>query len=1047
MNSLTEALNSWGSRLSDFALPMFAQSSLLIILLFALDLGLRNRVRAAVRYALWILVLVKLVLPPSFAAPTSLAYWVPRKESAKATPAPPAQFVVGYSDARFDTAPGPPSLPARGPKLQFAGWLLLGWLAIALALTAGLVRRSRFVSKAASRALPASDSPEQLLEACRQQIRVRRVRLKLSATAGSPAVCGLWRPVILLPQQLADKLSALQLRAVLLHELAHIKRGDVRVHYAQTLLQILYWWHPLLWFANAQIRRVREQAVDEAVVVAMGSEAEVYPATLVEVAKFTFKRPTLALGLIGIVESKSALSQRIRRLLDQPMPKSARLGFARLIAVALTAAVLLPMARGERKPGEVAAQSAIVNPLDTSVESAGPKVGISSRSRDAVDAAQTSPTNSRENQLANTATSGGGEGTERRFTTPTGQDVVVEAVKPGGIQYDNETGICVVTNDFVIRFDNAVLTARRGQINTRTGEVTAEGGFTLKLRDQEMSGERLQYNFIRQKIASAPKNENDQLAVTIDKSGNLYLGSKRVTLEELKTQFEQATRQDPEVTLAVRADQEAPFGEVVKVMDAAKETGIKSVKAFTPPRRDKVPVLGDLPFFGRLFRSEDKPNRVGRAEIQSSLNRIILPQVVSDNMRLPDVLQWLSKQTREHDPEGHGINFVIGAAEQAAPMIPATVDPLTGKTITLPTPPDMSTVVVRINPGLSNVRLSDVIEAIVKVADKPIQYSIEDYGVVFSPKPPETTQLETRTFQLNPGLFLENLRKQMPSDVSTNVQDWVRRFFDAAGVNVRPPNAVFYNDRKGLLMIRATAKELEIVQNSLALFNYSPPQITIEAKFVEVGGKHAKELGLDWFLGNLVLANGTMSVPNWPPGNRTNDLVGILTASQVKVVFKTIEQRAGTDILSAPKVTTLSGRQAGISALQTTEVSGKALQTGPALKILPLVSTDGITLNLDAYATVTDVLDQGGIRRVRTRKVQGSAAVYDGQTLVLIDPMVPTSGLPGNPRTSKSAVPEDTGKRLLVFITPTLIDPAGNPIHAGDNLPFDPNSVPPQSSR
>src|SRR5258708_37268168 len=90
----------------------------------------------------------------------------------------------------------------------------------------------------------------------------QRVRLRLSATASSPAVYGLWLPVILIPQRLADKLSALQLRAVLLHELAHIKRSDVLAHYAQTLLQILYWWHPLLWLANARIRHVCEQAVE-----------------------------------------------------------------------------------------------------------------------------------------------------------------------------------------------------------------------------------------------------------------------------------------------------------------------------------------------------------------------------------------------------------------------------------------------------------------------------------------------------------------------------------------------------------------------------------------------------------------------------------------------------------------------------------------------------------------------------------------------------------------------------------------------------------------
>src|SRR5438477_2944087 len=350
---MIHSLNHLRANFANFALPMLVQSSLLIVLLFLLDHVLRNRVRAVVRYGLWMLVLIKLVLPPSFAAPTSLAYWLPEKKAVKTLPAPSQQFVVRYSDAKFDETRPLPSLPPPRAKLQFAGWLLLGWLATALGLMAWLVRRSRSVVRTAARALPASESPERLLDACRRQMGIkRRVRLKLSTTACSPAVFGLWRPVILIPQKLTDKLSALQLRAVLFHELAHIKRGDALVHYLQTLLQIIYWWHPLLWFANAQIRRVREQAVDETVVVAMGSDAEAYLATLLEVAKLAFNRPTFALGLIGIVESKSALAQRVQHLLNRPIPKSARLGFTGLAALFLAGAAFLPMARGQRTPNQ-----------------------------------------------------------------------------------------------------------------------------------------------------------------------------------------------------------------------------------------------------------------------------------------------------------------------------------------------------------------------------------------------------------------------------------------------------------------------------------------------------------------------------------------------------------------------------------------------------------------------------------------------------------------------------------------------------------------------
>src|SRR5213593_1593157 len=320
---MIHALNHLGAHLTGFAFSMLVQSSLLIAALFLLDLALRKKVRAVVRYPLWILVLVKLVLPPSLAAPTGLAYWLPERKTVTASPAATPPVAIHYSQTGIVEPAVLQPLPPPRPRLEAAAKLLLAWLVIALGLMAWLVRRSHSVARTAAHATAASNSPEELLEACRQKMGIRqRVGVKISANAGSPAVCGLCRPVILIPQVLADELTPLQLRAVLFHELAHIQRGDVWANYAQSLLQIFYWWHPLLWLANAHIRRVREQAVDERVMVEMGREAEAYPNTLLEVAKLASRGPMPALGFIGIVESKSALGKRIRHLLDSPAPKS-----------------------------------------------------------------------------------------------------------------------------------------------------------------------------------------------------------------------------------------------------------------------------------------------------------------------------------------------------------------------------------------------------------------------------------------------------------------------------------------------------------------------------------------------------------------------------------------------------------------------------------------------------------------------------------------------------------------------------------------------------
>ena len=76
MNSSIENLNQWGGQFLNFAWPMAWQSGVLIAALLAFDFLFRRQVRASVRYALWLVVLVKLILPPALALPTSPAWWL-----------------------------------------------------------------------------------------------------------------------------------------------------------------------------------------------------------------------------------------------------------------------------------------------------------------------------------------------------------------------------------------------------------------------------------------------------------------------------------------------------------------------------------------------------------------------------------------------------------------------------------------------------------------------------------------------------------------------------------------------------------------------------------------------------------------------------------------------------------------------------------------------------------------------------------------------------------------------------------------------------------
>lgn len=376
MNGILEQINSGGQWFAGFAGAMLVQSSVLIAVLLLVDWLLKKRVRAVIRYWVWMLVLLKLVLPTTLSSPVSIGNWF-GDELAEVKISGPETSIIETDiyvtrPATVETVSGA-DVVKEGPReaqgteaggrqvmlvapkaaVTWQGVVFLVWLVIVGAMGLLLAQRAIFVKGLVAQAKQATGLMKETLKFCCKCVGVKgETGLKVSANATSPAVCGLWRYVILVPQDLGGNVGASGLRAVLMHELAHIKRGDLWVNLVQTLLQIVYFYNPLLWVANFVIRRVREQAVDEAVLVAMGEKAQQYPKTLVNVAKLAFKRPALSLRLIGVVESKSALAGRVKHMLNRPMPKTTKLGILGLVAVLIFGAVLLPMAKAEKTSGQ-----------------------------------------------------------------------------------------------------------------------------------------------------------------------------------------------------------------------------------------------------------------------------------------------------------------------------------------------------------------------------------------------------------------------------------------------------------------------------------------------------------------------------------------------------------------------------------------------------------------------------------------------------------------------------------------------------------------------
>lgn len=388
-NLVVEWINRAGTAHWNFAAPMFVQTAVLVGGLCVLEVCLRRRVRPVVRYWIWALVALKLLLPVTLSTPASLAYWLVPASHGESTPAAPImsapRFEVATAqanttqeirDARPESDPLP-AVPVR-PEVPIAtahanptpvvpesptatalrptplawpsvvGWLFIAWFGGAATLAIIVLRRAASVRQLVRRAMPApAGLHDQLKTVCGwMRLSSRQVRLKISDEVGCPAICGVWQPSILIPQRLLGQLSDSQFRLVFVHELSHWQRWDMQINLLQAILQIVYFYNPAVWLANSVLRRLREEAVDDAVLVASAGATAGYGQLLLDVAE-QFRRPAeLSLRMIGILESRKALVQRIRRMASTPCPKQARLGLAGFVAVAVTGLALVPMAAG-----------------------------------------------------------------------------------------------------------------------------------------------------------------------------------------------------------------------------------------------------------------------------------------------------------------------------------------------------------------------------------------------------------------------------------------------------------------------------------------------------------------------------------------------------------------------------------------------------------------------------------------------------------------------------------------------------------------------------
>jgi beta-lactamase regulating signal transducer with metallopeptidase domain len=169
--------------------------------------------------------------------------------------------------------------------MSWQAWLLLAWAAVVMWMAAVVLRQRYGLRRLMRLTTPAADDLAARVKELAGRLGLRRrPRVLLVDHPGLVFVCGLWGPRLVMPRTLPAALSAADMDQVLLHELAHLRRGDLYWGWTIELARILYFFHPLVYWVGYCLHLERELACDQVAMTASGYAAGDYAQTLVRVA-------------------------------------------------------------------------------------------------------------------------------------------------------------------------------------------------------------------------------------------------------------------------------------------------------------------------------------------------------------------------------------------------------------------------------------------------------------------------------------------------------------------------------------------------------------------------------------------------------------------------------------------------------------------------------------------------------------------------------------------------------------------------------------------
>ncbi|WP_248927611.1 M56 family metallopeptidase [Paenibacillus hamazuiensis] len=292
--------------LFDWVTSVSIMAAILVALVRALQQVLKNRLKPRWHYFLWLIVILRLILPWGPESEFSIYNWIGYPHSVYSAVQINQEEVSTAADEQGSASPAGyrdvlAALWAVGVCLLALYTVWVNW-AFALRMKKETVRITD------ARVL-------ELFQQCKTIMKVHTpIGLVQSRRLAAPALFGFFNPVLIMPHNISESLNDEQLRHVFLHELAHCKRNDIRVNGLMYALLIVHWFNPVLWYAYRRMRDDQEIASDALALSYLAPDKrQDYGYTIIKLLE-NFSQPARAIGNVYLVGNKDQLKRRMRMI-------------------------------------------------------------------------------------------------------------------------------------------------------------------------------------------------------------------------------------------------------------------------------------------------------------------------------------------------------------------------------------------------------------------------------------------------------------------------------------------------------------------------------------------------------------------------------------------------------------------------------------------------------------------------------------------------------------------------------------------------------------